>query len=213
MNLFRCKNLIVLLLLLSSFSIQIAQAADLNSLSALFKKHYWGSFYREGKCGPNSEYFVRLALNKNIDLDGTMIVHVENKGGDTFGMVAAVQAREQGRYISGPTETRNRTYPEREIGEANWYYHAFVVADGYVFDFDFQNNPTIIGFADYIYAMFVPNAKRSNPEFIQNKLGGYYLSLFQVKYIDPSESFSAPTGDILHKPNGTYLLPFMNRTR
>jgi hypothetical protein len=121
-------------------------------------------------------------------------------------MVAALQAREQGRYIDRGAQ---RGSPQREAGDTNWYYHAFVVADGYVFDFDYLNNPSVLHIVDYMYAMFIPNAKRTDTQFIQNKFGGYYLSFYGIKPVEPWESYRVPINEILEVPTYNYLLPFL----
>lgn len=188
-------------------SAEKAHGADFYRLNQLFQKHFWGSFYKENKCGPNIEYFVRLALKENINLEGAAIIHIENKGLDTFGMVAAVRAREQGQYFDSTGPHKNR--PSREAGEVNWFYHAVLLADGFVFDFDFENEPKALPFEDYIHEMFIPEAKKLDSVFYRTKLSGYALSFYDVKNIEPEDSFRVPRSELLDKPREVELLRYL----
>ncbi|MEY4615337.1 MAG: hypothetical protein RJB66_297 [Pseudomonadota bacterium] len=74
----------------------LAQAADINALNALFTDTFYGSFYRPLQCGQNAENLLRLAITKGIKLDNTYVIKLENKGYSNFGLVGAQKARGRG---------------------------------------------------------------------------------------------------------------------
>ena len=191
----------------SLFLSSLIHAADLEALNRLFLQHYRGSFYQQNRCGTNTETFVRVALREQVNLDGAYLIQLENKGGSNFGLVGALFAREQGRLISANPP---KGMPEREPGTANWEYHAFIVADGYVFDFDFDNNPRVVPFLDYLREMFIPASKHNDATYIREKLAGYHLRFFPIKPNPADKSYQLQRHELFDAPRDTYLLPYLD---
>ncbi|MEY4615336.1 MAG: hypothetical protein RJB66_296 [Pseudomonadota bacterium] len=185
----------------------LAHAADVDALNRLFIANYWGSLYQANRCGQNAENFVRYAIREGINLQGTYLLQLENKGMTNFGLVAAVKAREQGRIIS-PNPPKGS--PERDIGTANWGYHAFVAADGYVFDFDFENAPRATPFIDYIREMFVPPHKHGDPAYIRNRLAGYQLTFYPVKMMSSRDTSGMRGHELFNAPVSADLLQYLD---
>jgi hypothetical protein len=187
-------------------------AGDIQSFKSLFQRHFWGSFYQEKKCGPNSTLLIRHAIKERISLAGALIVHIENNGNSNFGLIGALKAREQGRYINSTDDSLspvNGNNPQHEMGDANWYYHAFVMIDGFVFDLDYTNSATMTHFSDYIISMFIPDSKINDNEYIEYKLGGYSLSFYEVLPLDSEYAFSANNKDFLKETKSSNLLQYL----
>lgn len=176
------------------FSAADLHAADVERLKALFEKNFH-TFYQEGKCGQNIERLVRAAVRQGIDLSGAEVVHLENQGLDTFGMVAAHQARE------------TVDWDGNRVGiDMNWFFHVVLLADGYVFDFDFRNVPTVLDVRSYFYENFLPTKKKQDFGFRSGKLGSYLLTLYSVRAADPEES-SSPS--LLNPPRTFYMREYL----
>jgi hypothetical protein len=149
------------------------QAADIEKLQNLFENNFQ-TFYEEKRCGKNIERFVRAAIESGIDLSGAEVVKIENSGGDTFGLVAAHQARYAEQSV------------EKPLGiDMNWYFHVVLLADGYVFDFDFRNQPTLLDLRSYLDQNFIPTKKKSDLEFRANKIGNYMLTFYSINQKGP----------------------------
>lgn len=193
-------------IVLSTLSSQ-SWSADVQKLNNLFVSSFWTGLYQEGRCGTNTENLIRLALRQGIDLSGVYLVHLENKGGSNFGMVGAQQARSQGRFISANPPPGQ---PEREPGTANWYFHAFIYADGYIFDLDFTNTPQVVPFLTYLNQMFIPASKQNDKDYFRNFFAGYHLSFYPVKQLHPEEvMWARRSSDVLGEPSHTYVIPYL----
>lgn len=170
------KKLFLLFSLLISFS---SFAADVRALKDLFAKSFWTKMYEQNYCRDNIERFAMAAQKEGIDLDNSYIIQFVNNGFDMFGLVAAISVREQGRLI----EPKPVNPPYRNIGTSNWNYHAILVADGEIFDFDFTNQPRVLKLQAYFNEQFIPASKKEDLKYKKDKIGPYMLSLY------PTESY------------------------
>ena len=161
--------------LLLCFSSQVL-AADLAGINRIFSSTFWTSHYEERFCGKNIEKLVRKSIEARLDLSDAYIVEITDVSGYMFGMVNALQAREGGRLI-----TPARTNPERLPGEKNWYFHAVLLVNGKVMDYDFTNQPTVLPFNQYMTHMFIPADKHKDAKFKMNKMKGYKVTLFPAE--------------------------------
>lgn len=202
------RKSIAMVLCFFNLGFSVAKAADHKALGQLFERVFFGSFYNEGRSGVNSVNFIRHAMNEGIDLSGASIMSIENRGGDTYGMVAALQGREQGPYLD-PSSPHSKRLP----GEVNWSFHAVVVADGYVYDFDFGNKPQVIALDRYTHEMFIPSNRNGDANFFNRKLGGYIVDVYSVQSIAPHRALTAPDSEFLARPTTHSFLEMVGKTR
>lgn len=160
---------------LSLLSFQVL-AADLAGINRIFSSTFWTSHYEERFCGKNIQKLVRKSMDERLDLSDAYIVEITDVSGYKFGMVNALQAREGGRLI-----TPARTKPDRHPGEKNWYFHAVLLVNGKVMDYDFTNWPTILPFDQYMTQMFIPADKHKDAKFKMYKMKGYKVTLFPAE--------------------------------
>lgn len=196
-------RLFLLATLTLTFSMSV-QAADLVRIQQLFNQHFWGSFYQPNRCGLNVQEFIRLSIKERIDLKETYLIELTNKGPQNFGLVGALYARERGPLLG------TNSYPNKATrfpGEANWEFHAFLVADGYVFDFDFGNDPQPIAFGEYFRRMLVPQPYQNDRRSTKNVLNGYYIKFYPINPIAPENAFTERS--LLSDPRGTDLVPYL----
>lgn len=166
----------ILLLLLAS---QFTFAADLPRLRKVFQDNY-NTLYTPRACGKNIDKLVKLADANKIDLTNSYYVVLNNPG---FWMLQAFSAR-------------GLKYGDRQ----SWSFHVILVADNYVFDFDFNNRPTVVPFNTYIKEMFVPKAKVDIPyDFKQD------LPYFEFDFYDVRDYLKAQ-GSTRNLPHKTYML-------
>ncbi len=123
-------TLFLVLFIVSSF----AQAADLKSLSELFKQNF-NTFYQPRLCGKNIGLLITEAQKRKIDLSNSYVLKIEGAGFlETSGFY-----------------TRNLINDRAMLG----YFHYVLVADGLVFDFDLAE-PLILPLEDYVRLQFTP---------------------------------------------------------
>jgi hypothetical protein len=131
------------------------------------------------------------SANKDgINLANANIVEITNAGFSVFGMVNVEQARESGRRNPDPTSLW-RNLP----GERNWYHHVVLEMDGFIFDYDFTNSPTVLSKKQYFDSMFF-NELRSNQggDFYvgrEEKMKDYRIEFYDA--IDGLNSFENRT--------------------
>lgn len=166
-----------------------ASAADLERARDLFVSQFSGTLYKPGRCGENTETLIRLAIREGIDLEGASLIAVENKGNSNFGLVAARLARGQG--------------GGERPGRANWSYHAFLVVEGHVLDFDFDSRPRILPLASYIREMFLPPSGERFKE--------YEASIYRVRRVEAGRSFNVSRSELLEIPETISLFDLLQR--
>lgn len=136
----------------------------------LFEQHYWHS-YEAGYCGKNSLAFINKSHDKFGNAQELYLISLVNKGFSMFGMVNAEKARSviQGNNVAD---------------ESNWHHHAFVVdKNGFVYDFDYESQPTQIHFTEYIDKMYLEESECFTPvygEFCigkEDKLDDYKITV------------------------------------
>lgn len=200
---------IAMALLLSSVT-SSAFAADIAALSQLFSANFRNSFYNENRCGENTEKLARLALKSGVDTDGAMIVHLTNEGNSNFGLVGAFKAREQGRLIN-QNGGAAAGQPERHPGTANWEYHAFLLADGQVFDFDFENFPRVLNLGEYAVEMLLPPQASKDPAAHSEKWKQYKVALYRIRDVGSNRAFAAARSEIFEVPIEMSLWDLMHK--
>lgn len=170
------KSRLMLYFLLGLLSIQASFGADLNKLNKLFKDTFW-TIYQPNYCGRNIESLGAEAVDRRINLKNAFVMEIRNAGFDMFGMVAAISAREEGRLI----EPKPSRPPFRHTGTNNWHFHVVMLADGYVYDYDFMNEATVLKLEDYLDRMYIPQKEWKNREYKLDKVGAYEISLYPVE--------------------------------
>jgi opacity protein-like surface antigen len=124
----------LIILLLSLLTLSQALAADLKSLTTLFKQNY-DNFYQPRYCGRNTARLVSEAHKRKIDLSNSYVLKIVGGGfWETSGFY-----------------TRNNINERAMLG----YFHMVFVADGYVFDFDLDE-PLVLKMDDYFRLQFTP---------------------------------------------------------
>ena len=133
--------------------------------------------YVNNYCRDNIERFVARAQKDGINLENSFMVQIVNDGFDTFGMVAGLAVREEGRLI----EPKPLKPPFRSIGWANWNYHFILIADGEVFDFDFTNKSRVLKLPQYMTEQFIPANKVSDLKYKKDKIGPYKFTIYPTE--------------------------------
>lgn len=169
------KSLFIWILTLTFFS-EPSFGADLKEISNLFKNTFWNSHYEEGKCGVNVETLVRKSMDNHLDLSGAQILEIKDESGRMFGLVSALVAREGGRFI-----LPRQTSPTRQVGPKNWYFHAVLLVNGHILDYDFTNEARILPLKDYLSEMFIPVNQRKNKDFIMREMKGYEITSYPAE--------------------------------
>lgn len=150
-------------LLLSVVSVTGAQATQPptqpQSLQQLFADSFYTEMYEPRFCGKNIMRLVRAANDIGIDLSNAHILQIQNTGFSNFGMVKALNARDAGRIYTEEDKQRLGLHPmaHRWPGHKNWFQHVVLDVGGYVFDFDFTSQPTVMTREQYVASMFVAN--------------------------------------------------------
>ncbi len=142
--------LFVLLSLILSWS---TYAADLPKLRDLFEQEFTAG-YTEGECGKNVEEFVKKAKFSGINIQGVMLLEIQ-QGGNLF----VYHARS-----NGPK-------PDRRVF---FHHYAIVVSQNgwsldsqdFVIDFDFGNQPRIVLLKEYLETMLMSPRLRGKPELV-----------------------------------------------
>jgi hypothetical protein len=179
------------LAILSTFCALQSWAADLPGISRIFAQSFWTSHYEERFCGKNIEKLVRKSIKARLDLRDAYIIEITDTSGWMFGMVNALQAREGGRLIEPA-----RTAPARHPGEKNWYFHAVLMVNGKIMDYDFTNQPTLHPLKQYLNLMFIPADKQIDAKYKLSKMKGYKLTLFPAEDYILRQQQRLPTRDV-----------------
>jgi len=141
------KKLLQVIILFAGLS-HHSFSADIQSLLKLYRNNF-NQIYVPRFCHQNIKRFVALARSKNINIENSFVVSVE---GGSF-------LKTSGFY--------SRFKPGQRVSLG--YFHVFLIADGYVFDFDLYR-PLAIKFLDYVTLQFtpqVPNARFFNVDYYQ----------------------------------------------
>ncbi len=157
------------------FSSTFAIAADLNALTNLFHSSFNSPIYHEGRAWDNVHNFITLAIKNNYNLENARFITLENTTGANYGFVGALKARNQGKLTN-----INDKYSLREPGEANWSYHAILIAEGMVFDFDFTNEPRLLKISDYFSKMYIAENKQNDDNYVFNKFANYEIKEYSI---------------------------------
>lgn len=147
------KYLFLLLLLT-----QASFAADLPKLQSLFKTNF-NSFYAPRFCGQNIERLVRAADEKRIDLTNSYVAVLKHDG---FWGLQAFSAR----GVVGQRQP--------------WGFHVILIADNYVFDFDFTNQPKVLPMKQYFPEMFTSKGNTDNGYTFKKELPYIDVELYSV---------------------------------
>lgn len=151
---------------------QASFAADLPKLQKIFRDNF-SNFYTPRMCGKNIDQFVRAADAQRIDLTNSYVMMIESPGFWTL----------QGFNVRGLKQDQRQP----------WGHHVVLVADDYVFDFDFTNQPRVVPFVKYFKEMFVPKGKIDINYDFSRDIPDYDITLFASHdYLKHSSSKNTP---------------------
>jgi hypothetical protein len=134
--------------------------------------------YEAGKCASNILRFLQRLRAAHISIGEFRFVRVENSGNSSFGYVNVEWSRNSGQRLFQSDSYGHRFAP----GERNFGHHSFLVFQGNVIDFDFGNEPTVVGLGNYITQMFLDQT-RTKQEFLvpaERKLREYTVYEFSA---------------------------------
>ena len=138
-----------------------------SEIKAEFKTSFYNN-YTSGKCGPNILNFIQKVENLGIDIKRGKVLKISNKGYHTFVMVNAEKARTKN---GGPSEK-------------NWYHHVIFELDGFIYDFDYFNLPTVDQVSVYFNKMFLIEDKKTKGSSLyvgkENKLRDYQVEIISI---------------------------------
>ncbi len=175
-------------------------------LVRLFSERFH-SGYRAGRCADNIEGLLHAARSRGIRLSDAWIIRIENQGFSAFGLVNAEHARQAGGRIWESSS------PEFHPGEANWYFHVILLADGLVFDFDYFNAPTVHPVARYFETMFLNESMTPEPGRMnvgrKAKLRDYRLTIEPARLSDETTEPQVLTLEkfLAKRVSGTFWRP------
>lgn len=159
-------------------------------------EHSFFNEYVPRQCGSNIKSFTEKLHSLSYDLSNTYILIITNEGSSVFGMVNALQARH-----GGSLDRETGLYA---AGEQNWYHHVVLDYNGFIFDFDFTNEPVAISKIDYFYQMFFKNHQlsylKTSPK---KKMTDYQIELIPAyTYIEAKKNNKPlPNGEKLRLQN------------
>jgi len=161
----RLGNLIIVIhfFLISFLAIYKSYAADLQAIKENFEVAYFDScpnserykkdiqeMYVGGRCRRNIEHFILSLKNKKIDLSNSYLLMIKNISSNDQGYLICYRCRQDSLSDIGPGPSKQ------------WSYHAVLLSDGVVFDFDYTNRPTPVEYSFYFQDMFTPFSYRSS---------------------------------------------------
>ncbi len=141
MNFRTMKRQVIVCTVLFICGLLPCQAADLPALQSLFY-HDYNDLYVPRFCGQNIERFLRLAEERSIDLEGSVVVRISGQG---FFETSSFFGR------GSPNRRQN-------LGT----FHFILVAEGHVFDFDLHV-PVVLREPDYFRLQLTPDEMVSSP--------------------------------------------------
>lgn len=165
------KTLFIKICLAASYvclQIPIAKA-NVPELKKIFEKTF-STHYAQGGCMNNIMRLVKEAQLKSIDLRRAQVLEIKNTGFSVFGRLNAELARDSGSPAPAGSAFRYLA------GETNWSYHVVLELDGYIFDYDFTNAPTVLPKEKYAELMFLQERPREE--------GGRFFSRREDKLYD-----------------------------
>lgn len=153
-----------LIYLISTVASISARAADLPRLRAHFEETF-ASHYEPRLCGKNIARLIESAGEEAIDLEDAYFLKIES---ESFWQLQAFSPRG---YAPGKRQP--------------WSFHVVLVADGFVFDYDFTNRPRVLPADDYFFEMFVPQGPTDLPQYRFEKTirETYALSFYDAREI------------------------------
>jgi hypothetical protein len=170
---------------ISLLSIQSTFAADIPRLKELFEANFTAPFYTAAS-GRLTEKFIRLALSHGIDMKGAAFARLTGKDDDDDGIFYPLyEIRDNARFFKFNLKNgkpNKAPEPEMEI------FHDFLLADGYVFDLQFKNSPTVVTLEEYAKEMLIPRKKHGDSQYINHEFTNYFITLLYLKQIAPSDA-------------------------
>jgi hypothetical protein len=148
----------------------------------VFEDVYYSSEIGERFCGKNSELLVREWERAGIDISKVEIWYVENLKFEYFGMVKYFQNR-----FSNFIKTPHAGNPKYESnGSGGWYFHAFVVSDGKVYDSSYKRVATVSTIEEYLLDMFELKTNVGKEFYLKKGFGlkamqGYGVEAYPAK--------------------------------
>ena len=190
---------IFLLFLLFSFNIfaDVKESTSAKTLSnSVSKESLFAEFYNSDeidprKCGVNSIRLVEKWHEHGLDISNTEIWSITNKGFQYFGLVKYYQNRWQPMLVRSIDEN-GEEYISNDSG--GWYFHAFVVDGGKVYDASFHKNPKILPIANYIQDMFVLKHDIGNRFYERRSFGLKVLEDYEVEAGSASSQINNQSG-------------------
>jgi len=151
------------------------EAISLGKAENLFMAHFEQG-YRSGYCGDNIAKFIKKSLNEGVNLKGSIMMEIEGYGGLT------------GYAARGPGSASQTTWQSHHVillvptkpDAAN------LLTDYRVIDFDFTNEPKVIGFKQYMEEMLIPPYKRNDPAKIRSD---FELGLIKFNGMDATKIY------------------------
>jgi len=146
---------LVLFVSISGFS-SISQANPVRA-TWVFERLFYSEAYVYNLCGQNAYRLLEQLSQQGIDLRDTYAIQITNSGYSNFGRVRAYEVRESGALIRPGQTDVSRGRLQNHPGPRSWEFHVVVEHDGFIFDFDFQNAPTILETDQYLDRNFGPS--------------------------------------------------------
>jgi hypothetical protein len=133
------KKLLLVLLIFQSFTSLVFAG-----IKEDFEKFYYSDILSSRHCGQNISHFMQfLDQQGNFREDIVVLSFSAPQHSWSFGLLPALNSR-WGRTYDG-------------YRRDNWSFHVIAVIDGLVYDFSYNDRPTLIPLKDYLHDMFIPN--------------------------------------------------------
>lgn len=145
-------------ILFISFFISVSSQAKALTLEQIFTENFV-RIYSEGNCSSNIWHLLGIAKENGIDISKASVYFMHLKDLEEI-------------YLQKPRTDKN-----------GWFFHAVLVVEGKVFDFDFTKKPTVLTWSDYHSQQWPP--KTEEKSFIRKIPAATYLEKFTEG--DPSD--------------------------
>ncbi len=116
-----------------------------------FSSFYNSNLLSSNKCGVNIQHFVKYLYSNKISFKSAYVVSIHQD----FAQLNHFDSR----WGSKEFYQNNELYYR-----SNWYFHVFLVVDGYAYDFS-QSGPKILPLRQYLRLAYLPKYKTQNVFF------------------------------------------------
>jgi hypothetical protein len=180
-NICKITSFLIVLCSISSFAKEVNSSEE-TLKNKIFEDVYYSNEIGDRFCGKNSELLVREWERAGIDISKVEIWHVDNQKFGYFGMIKYYQNRFETFFSHPYPGDSNYT----SNGSGGWFFHAFVVSDGKVYDSSYKRVATVSSIKNYLLDMFELKTDIGTEFYLRQGFGveamqGYAVEAYPAK--------------------------------